>query len=327
MIPNPLLSITIPTYNRADFLDYSLEIHIPLARAYNVQIYISDNASTDTTKKIVEKWQNEYPLIHYFHNEINVGPDKNFELALKYPKTAYIWLLGDTYQIPQNGINDLIEILLTKNKNYDAIIVDVMKRVYGIPQQEYSNQNKLLSDLGWHMTCLSSLIYNTKLISHANFERYYHTSFIQTGIIFENIANKDFLIYWEQNISIKLLQPPHVSPKIGWYRQPIIFEIACVHWSNFIFSLPPSYHLEAKLQCTLEHGEKSGLFSFQNLVLLSTTNILNYRSYKKYSHLFPLTIQYSKFTIFLISLLPTKSYIFLKFLANLIKKKPLTTNE
>ena len=39
---NKKLSIVIPTYNRASFLDYSLETHIPLAKEYNISIYIFD---------------------------------------------------------------------------------------------------------------------------------------------------------------------------------------------------------------------------------------------------------------------------------------------
>ena len=33
---NNLVSILIPTYNRADFLDYSLGIHIPMIEKYNI---------------------------------------------------------------------------------------------------------------------------------------------------------------------------------------------------------------------------------------------------------------------------------------------------
>ncbi len=314
MIPNPLLSITMPTYNRADFLNYSLEVHIPLVREHAVQIYISDNASTDTTKKIVEKWQKEYPLIHYFCNECNVG-EINFEIALKLPSTEYVWLLGDTYQIPPDGISCLMDILEKKN-HYDAIIVDVIKRASDIPQQEYSNQNKLLSDLGWHMTCLASLIYTKKLILHANFERYYDTYFIQTGIIFEYIAKKDFLIYWESNISVKALEHPKLLPKKSWQHQSIVFDIACISWINFIFSLPSSYDLEIKLQCILDHGDKSGLFSQKNLFYLRKLNILNYSSYKKYARYFPFTLKYPSYIIVFISILPQKSYDFLKFIKN-----------
>ena len=75
---NNNLSIVIPTYNRADFLDYSLEIHIPLAKKYNVPIYIVDNASTDNTGEIVNKWMCEYVFLFYSRNKKNLGPDLNF---------------------------------------------------------------------------------------------------------------------------------------------------------------------------------------------------------------------------------------------------------
>lgn len=318
MIPNTLLSITIPTYNRADFLDYSLEVHVPLARAYNVQIYISDNASTDLTKEVVEKWQQEYPLIYYFHNEINLGPDRNFELALKYPKTEYIWLLGDTYQIPKNGISYLVELISTTTYIYDVIVVN-LDNVITIDQQDYRDRNFLLHDLGALMTCLSCLIYQKKIINNGDFSRYRDTNFIQTGIVFEYIANKEFIIRWENNISISGLEHPKLTKK-GWYQQAIIFDIACTRWTNFIFSLPTSYSIENKMKSIMDFGKVSHIFTLKNLFLLRNLNILNYKIYKKYSYLFPFTIQYSKLTIFLVAIFPRIAYKPLRFLWRFMKR-------
>jgi glycosyltransferase involved in cell wall biosynthesis len=301
MNSNTQLSIVIPTYNRADFLDYCLEVHIPLARAHNVQIFISDNASTDATKKVVEKWQVEYPLIRYHRNETNVGPDENFERALKYPKTEYVWLLGDAYQIPPEGIDSLFKIISKENQRYDAIVFNVENRVSDIAEQDYSNKNWLLSDLGWHMTCMSSLIYNTKIIANANFERYRKTNFIQTGVIFEYIENKEFLVHWKKSISVQPIVIEHIK-KVSW--QDRTFEIWTKNWINFIFSLPSSYELDTKLKCVTDHGIKSGLFSLKGLLNLRSNNCLNIKQYKKYSVYFPLTIKYSKFTILIIALLP-----------------------
>ncbi|ARU49446.1 Abequosyltransferase RfbV [Sulfurospirillum diekertiae] len=212
MIYNSLLSIVVPTYNRADFLDYCLEFHIPLAREYNIQIFISDNASTDNTREIVSKWMKEYPLLKYHQNASNVGPDRNFEIGLKLPDTEYIWLLGDTYQIPSNGIEYFLR-LFPENNKYEVIICNVENRVLNIPSQRYKNPNKLLNDLGWHLTCLSSLIYSSRLVAQADFERYYNTSFIQTGIIFEYIAEKNFTIYWSDSISVMGINDTRLKKK------------------------------------------------------------------------------------------------------------------
>jgi len=301
MQANPLLSIVIPTYNRAGFLDYCLEVHIPLAKAHNIQIFISDNASTDATKKIVQKRMEEYPLISYYCNETNIGPDENFERALKYPKTEYVWLLGDTYQIPSEGINYVLNLISKNHKKYDTIVVNLVKRVSGIPQQDYSDQNQLLSDLGWQMTCLSSLICNSRLIAHGNFVRYRNTDFIPMGVIFEYIANKDFLVHWAETISVQVISVKGLVKK-SWQNQT--FEIWAKRWPNFIFSLPSSYSLKTKLKCIKDHGEKSGLFKIKPLLYLRSSNILNYKTYKQYSHLFSLTIKSPKLIILLIVLLP-----------------------
>ncbi|MCK9374074.1 MAG: glycosyltransferase [Sulfuricurvum sp.] len=315
--PNTALALTIPTYNRADFLDYSLTMHIPLARAHRILIYISDNGSTDGTKEVVEKHQQTYPFLHYYRNETNVGADKNFERALQYPTTEYIWLLGDTYHIPPEGLNTLMEIL-KNTAPYDAIVVDLLHRAADIPRQEYQNSNRLLSDLGWHMTCLSSLIYRSAMIPLARFERYQNTNFIQTGIIFEYISHREFRILWEKNISINELHPPLLQ-KTGWYHQPILFDIACIRWSNFVFSLPASYDLDVKLKTVMDHGQKSHLFSLGNLFLLRNSGVFTYKSYQQYRRFFPFTISYSRFTLLLIALSPRFAYPALKFVWRLLK--------
>lgn len=295
------LSIVIPTYNRAEFLDCCLAIHVPLVKSHNIQIFISDNASTDNTKKVVLKHAAEYPFISYHSNETNVGPDENFERALKSSQTEYVWLLGDTYQIPDEGIPYILNLISKQNQKYDAIVFNVANRASDIPQQNYSDKNRLLYDLGWHMTCMASLVYSREIITNANFERYRKTHFIQTGVIFEYIENKEFLICWIESISVEAIVIKNIEKK-SWQNKT--FEIWTINWANFIFSLPASYELDVKLKCILDHGQKSGLFSFRRLLLLRALNILNYKSYKQYSNTFSLTIIYSNIIILIIAILP-----------------------
>ena len=303
MQANPLLSIVIPTYNRADFLDYCLEVHIPLAKSHNIQIFISDNASTDATKEIVQKRMEEYPLISYHCNETNIGPDGNIERALKYPQTEYVWLLGDTYQIPLEGIDYVLDLISKNQKKYDAIVFNLANKITNIGTQDYTDQNALLYDLGALMTCLSCLVFHKELIEKANFMRYRNSYFPQTGIIFEAIAERSFYIHWTQSLSVYGIKHPLLR-KNAWCKTPISFEIACKKWTNFVFSLPVSYDLESKFKCLIDFGIISGLYTFRSLLSLRSSNILNYKIYKKYSHLFQFTIKCPKFIILLIALLP-----------------------
>ncbi len=309
MTSNPFLSIVIPTYNRVDFLDYCLEVHIPLAKVHNIPIFISDNASTDATGEVVKRRIKEYHLIQYHRNETNLGFDGNFECALKYPQTDYVWLLGDTYQIPPDGIDYVLKLITANKEKYEAIIFNVADRVIDIPQQDYTDQNQLLSDLGWHMTCLSSLVYSSKLITNADFERYKNTDLVQTAIIFESIANRNFLIHWVENFSVKSIKIKDLVKK-SWQARTM--QIWAEKWPNLILSLPPSYRLDIKMKCIKEHGIKSQTFTLMGLLKLRSENILNFKTYKHYSKIFPLSIDFSNITILIISLLPSTILKFIR---------------
>lgn len=312
---NNLISITIPTYNRAPFLDACLEYHIPLARMHNVKIFISDNASDDNTEEVVKRRCAEYALIFYSRNQINVGADANFEKALKLADTEYVWLLGDTYKISENGLDYLVNLLTSCSAIYNLIVFNWKNRVKDKISQDYTNPNKLLSDIGWHMTCLSTLVYRVDMLRECNFKGYLDTYFIQTGIIFEYLGSHDHIVHWNRDISVETIFIDGVK-KNSWaeYRFEIWFE----RWPNFIFSLPPIFLLSSKIKAIKDHGVKSKAFSIKNLLEMRLNNLLNLSVYKKYHYIMPLTISYPRTLIFLfISILPIFVITFLKW----VKKK------
>lgn len=92
----PLLSICIPTYNRAEYLKKTL-IGIVNDKDFDdtVEIVISDNASTDHTQQVCREFCNVYHNIHYYRNDVNIITS-NFFLALNRGKGKYVKLSNDT---------------------------------------------------------------------------------------------------------------------------------------------------------------------------------------------------------------------------------------
>lgn len=264
LYPNPKLSVVIPTYNRADFLDFSLAAHVPLFRKCGIQIFIFDNASTDSTTEVVNKWSLEYPLISYLRHDENVGADLNFELALKAPDTDYVWLLGDSYLLPEIGIDYILNIdkCIT---NYDLVVMNLMGAL-ALPSKNYIDYNDLLVDLGGLMSCMSCLVYSRKLLSEAEFFRYRETNFIQTGVVFEYIAKQNFSVGWVQHISIGNLTLAHTK-KTNWSSTPEWARIGVEGWLKFLFSLPASYKLSSKFAGAKLFGEVSGLLHYKTFFL------------------------------------------------------------
>lgn len=279
MESNKLLAIVIPTYNRADFLDYNLKNHLPILEEHNIQIFISDNASTDNTEDIVKKWMKEYTFLFYSKNEINIGPDANFEKALKLPNTNYVWLLGDTSFFNKIEFN----LLLNKidNNSFDMIVTNSENRVKGIETTIFTNHNDLLTTLGWHMTQISSLIFSKELLSKANFSRYYNSNFIQTGVIFEYLSLKPYIeVLWNNEVSVNLIKLDNIK-KESWQNQT--FPIWLKNWSNFIFSLPPIYTLESKELTIKKHNYLTRIFSLKYLLYLRSYNFYTLNEYLVYN--------------------------------------------
>ncbi|EDQ3425490.1 glycosyltransferase family 2 protein, partial [Salmonella enterica subsp. enterica serovar 4,[5],12:i:-] len=70
-----LISFCIPTYNRKEYLEELLN-SINNQEKFNldIEICISDNASTDGTEEMIDVWRNNYnfPII-YRRNSVNLG--------------------------------------------------------------------------------------------------------------------------------------------------------------------------------------------------------------------------------------------------------------
>lgn len=299
---NNLLSILIPTFNRAKFLDYSLELHIDSFKKHNIQIIVIDNASTDDTESVVSKWAKNYENLIYYKHSQNIGGILNFEYALSCSNTKYVWMLGDTYEVDGKVIDFVFDMLSKNPDKYDVLMLNLGRRLK-TQTADYYNQNSLLNDLGGLMTCIAVSIIKKDLVSENVLKRYRPVWFSHVAIILEGISTRSFCIRWIQEKSVSGLNHPNLV-KTNWSNSSKALEIACTDWTNFIFSLPPSYSLESKMKCIMDFGKVSGLFSFKHLLLLRVQNILNYQAFIKYKSQFRLTIDFPILMILIISCTP-----------------------
>lgn len=89
----PLISIVIPSFNRAHSLAQSIES--ALAQDYpNLEIIVCDNASTDATPSLVGKYVND-PRFRSVRNDRNIGLVANFRMALGLVNGVFFLYLGD----------------------------------------------------------------------------------------------------------------------------------------------------------------------------------------------------------------------------------------
>lgn len=134
---HPLLSICIPTYNRSSKLKECIESIIDCEGFdENVEIVISDNASSDDTEIISQTFAKEFYNIKYFKNDENIR-DENFPLALDRATGDYIKLLNDKTRLKKDALVYLkenvnkykekrIPIFFTNNFIYTRYKADVV---------------------------------------------------------------------------------------------------------------------------------------------------------------------------------------------------------
>lgn len=117
----PLLSVCIPTFNRAEYLAKSLASLVCQKEFPEIEVVISDNCSTDNTAEVVASYQKEYKNIFYYKNPINIL-DENFPTALMRGHGIFRKLFND-------------------NSLYDD---DVLKYILGLVQENKDQKKRPL---------------------------------------------------------------------------------------------------------------------------------------------------------------------------------------
>jgi FkbM family methyltransferase len=129
-----LLNIAIPTYNRVEQLEYSLKIFI--SQIENkledfIDIFISDDFSTDNTEKIIQNYASTYNFIKYRKYEKNIGLERNLIECTRCCDGKYLWIFGDDDFIEDEQALHYIVSLL-KDKKYEFYILNRTRRSFDL---------------------------------------------------------------------------------------------------------------------------------------------------------------------------------------------------
>ena len=115
----PLLTIAIPTFNRAAYLRELLSsLHGQLIEHPNVELLISDNAGTDNTPAVIEEFSNRGLPMRYIRNEVNIGPDANFLQCYELAAGKYVWVFGDDDVMLEGGLSNVVKLLEQESPDY-----------------------------------------------------------------------------------------------------------------------------------------------------------------------------------------------------------------
>lgn len=200
------LSIAILTYNRASCLKVCLESIIDQLND-DVEIVISDNASSDNTCEIVNDFKKRADVVSYFRSDKNNGFDRNVLSALEHSKGEYVWLMGDDDILLPGAVekvlktlneNEALSLIYANYTVYDKNLINILqKSVINIDHDTLmSNENECLSVIGNNLTFVSALVMNRSLcLNVAGIEKRLGFGFVQLYIVLNIlIGHKSYYI-------------------------------------------------------------------------------------------------------------------------------------
>ena len=166
---NPKLSICIITYNRSGCLKECLDSIMISVSGYEsqIEIIVSDNASTDDTADIIRSFQITYPWIRYHRNNTNIGGERNLFTAATMASGEYIWIFGDDDKMKKEAIANVIKQI---DAGYNLIICNYsvwakdfsyIKKTNGLRlgcDEVFDNPDELMRRIGYHVGYISSII-------------------------------------------------------------------------------------------------------------------------------------------------------------------------
>jgi glycosyltransferase involved in cell wall biosynthesis len=104
----PLVSLCIPTYNRARFLGTTIES--VLAQTFpDLELVIVNDCSPDSTDEVVASFND--PRIRYIKNPSNLGVPANYNRTLELGRGEFLVLLEDHDVIEPRYVDSLVDLM------------------------------------------------------------------------------------------------------------------------------------------------------------------------------------------------------------------------
>lgn len=117
-IEKPILTVGVPLFNSENHVDQLLQ-SILSQTLRDIEIIVSDNASTDNTEKIVRSYAAKDSRIRYIRQNSNIGAVENFSFLLKEANSQFFtWAAAD--DVRTSDFFELNTKFLMDNSEYVA---------------------------------------------------------------------------------------------------------------------------------------------------------------------------------------------------------------
>lgn len=182
----PLLSICIPTYNRACYLWRTLN-SITSQKSFlfsdSIEIVISDNCSTDATEEVCMEFVKKYPnKIRYIKRSEFISGDDNFAFVIKQAKGKLVKLHNDTCYVLENSLDKILQdVISAENFGCDAcFFANSAAKSTGV----FNSFDEFLKSVSFYITWIASHCYKKEFLDQLeDINRYSSFKFVQVDLV------------------------------------------------------------------------------------------------------------------------------------------------
>lgn len=203
-----VLTVVIPCYNSADYMDRAIESL--LIGSEDLEILIIDDGSGDDTLKIAKDYERKYPGIVYTIHKENGGHGDAVTTGLKNSNGLYFkvldsddWFDKDSFKKVLSILKDLIKTsktvdMLIANYVYENAIIHRSKSINykgAMPEEKIFTWDELGHLKNSQNILMHSVIYRTDVLRECNLELPKHTFYVDNIFVYKPLPYVKTMYY------------------------------------------------------------------------------------------------------------------------------------
>ncbi len=261
----PLLTISVPTYNRSYYLAILLkqlrkEI-ASLAQPDAVEVIVSDNASLDDTAQVVKRAIEGGQNLRYLRNAENIGSDRNIAQAFNEAIGRYVLIMGDDDVLVDGALRKLL------NELSDTSPSVVLLRAYGYDHDfrselpkgrdgflEFSAIGGFLCKAGAQITLISSCVIHKGIIKPVDANDFVGNNLVQVYLVLsallagsKYVVSNGYLVACKRNNSGGYLYAEIFVKNLGqildYYSNYGLFRNDIIAFENYLLKTHHPYYV------------------------------------------------------------------------------------